>query len=753
MRMLCWFAAWMALAVCAGASRADETAWEYPVAVLDLYDADDSCWMGMDTGGDFPSAVVPAQWLVGPPPSDVSAVTIAVDHWVDLLFSGGISTALGIDLELTESGKAGEEAILFLTDGVDREYPVALVRADNDRIQAISYLSVDLPEFDVPFVPVALRLVALDNGGTAPGFDLGCVQAWIVGDCGPRAGFPIPVDGAVDVAADASLAWTPACDAGRQRLYLTEARSLIEGPEPLVAYTILPADVNHVDSPGFRLGRTYYWRVDAVDEADAGVTSVGDVWSFTVADEFVLDDFERYNWWDTFLYQNWHTRSRGAVSLENEGLYRSCRQSLAFSYYYDSMRYSETYYCFAPAQDWQRTGAAMLGLWLYGDDDNATDGQMYLSLTDGTAEQAVLFTGGAEVLTQSEWTQWRIALSDFADVNLASVRELTIGLSWPGAPSGQYGRGTLHIDDIALTPPVCLASRRPSADVTGDCAVDYDDLEQIAGEWLNERLPRTQVAAPSEPVLWYAFDGTATDGAGSAHGQLEGRPMYEAGVSGQAICFLNREDAVVVSDAEQVFEKIHDAVTITFWQKGEDSPHRNDTLCCSNFVYGQSNPAIAVHVGCWHAPGQYRWDCGAPWSFENRLAGMHRAAGEWMGGWNHWAFTKDIQAGTEGARGRMQIYLNGRLYDSKSGTDAPIEDVTSFTIGSGWYGHYDGLIDDFRIYDYALSEAEVAFLASEGTGQLPPRNDLAEDIDASDRVDLGDFGVLAEQWLDDQLWP
>ena len=66
----------------------------------------------------------------------------------------------------------------------------------------------------------------------------------------------------------------------------------------------------------------------------------------------------------------------------------------------------------------------------------------------------------------------------------------------------------------------------------------------------------------------------------------------------------------------------------------------------------------------------------------------------------------------------MEIYLNGELYDSRTGTDSPITNITSFEIGSGWYGRYDGLIDDFRIYDYALSPAEVAWVATHGTGTI-----------------------------------
>ena len=376
-----------------------------------------------------------------------------------------------------------------------------------------------------------------------------------------------------------------------------------------------------------------------------------------------------------------------------------------------------------------------------------------MTLSDGDHEQRQFFQGDSEALAQSEWTPWRLALRDFNDVNLAGVETVTIGCDWPAAQPGQYGDGKVYIDDIALLPSLCLDERRPSADLTFDCAVGYADVKQMALQWLSEPARTIPVVAPEEPVLWYRFDGTAHDSAGSAHGQVQGRPTYADGVHGQAISFLNQGDAVEVPDAVRLFEGIREAVTIAFWQYGEDSSHLNDTLCCSNYTYGVSNPSIAIHLGCWRSPGQYRWDCGTPWSFESRLAGHHRAKSEWAGRWNHWAFTKDTRVGPNGREGVMRIYRNGTLYDSRSGPDAPIEDITSFVIGSGWYGRYDGLIDDFQIYDYALSEAEVAYLVSDGTGQLESLTASPADLDGNDRVDLRDFGILAEQWLDDQLWP
>jgi concanavalin A-like lectin/glucanase superfamily protein len=753
MRMPGRFAVWAVFFLGFGPLGAQEAVWEHPVGLLDLYDADESCWIGMGPGGEYPISVVPSRWLVGPPPSELSAVTIPEDHWVDLLFSGHLVNVAGDDVELTESGKAGEQALVFLTDGADREYVVGMVQAENAHTQTTTYISLDLPEVEVPFAPRALRLVAADYGGASPGFDLGYVRARISHKCGPQACYPIPVSGAIAVPTDTNLIWTPACDVSRQYLYVSEARFLVESADLSVQYQVQPPDANCFEPPELRLGATYYWRVDAAEASEPNQVSVGDVWSFTVADCLLVDGFEAYDWSQHFLYQTWFTRSRGRVAMESDRIYRSCQQCMAFSYYYDTVNYSETYRRFERPEDWTRSGAATLRLWLYGERNNATDGQMYITVGDGAGEQRVIFAGDPEILTQREWTEWRVALADFNDVNLASVESFAMGFCWPSAQSGQFGSGTVYVDDVALYPPLCFDEYRPTADLTCDCAVDYEDLEQMASTWLDERVRTVPISAPNEPVLWYRFDGTASDSAGTAHGQLQGRPTYVPGVQGQAIYFLNRGDAVTVSNATGLFDRIQEAVTIAFWQKGDDSSHLNDTLCCSNYVYGVSNPALAVHLGCWRNPGQYRWDCGAPWSFENRLAGRHPSKSEWTGNWNHWVFTKDVRIGSDDRKGEMRIYLNGMLYDRKLGTDAPIEGITSLMIGSGWYGDYDGLIDDFQIYDYALSEAEAAHLASEGTGQLQSPNGLPADLDDSDKVDLADFGVLAEQWLDDQLWP
>lgn len=720
---------------------------EYPCALGDAYDADDSCWIGMSVSGEYPVSVRPKRWLVGPPPSEQSAVTMPTDHWLELLFSGRIVSADGNDVEMREWGKAGEEAIVFLTDGADQEYAVALAKADLTRAQAVSYIGFNLPDVHTPFAPRGLRVVALDNGGGAPGFDLASIKARVSRACGPQANYPLPIDGATGMPSTTTLAWTPACDAGDQSIFLSDVRSLVEMADPTVRLAVVPSDVNSFDPNGLLLNTTHYWRVDA-----NGI-GAGDIWSFTTSDHVVIDDFDNYGVAGDYLYQTWHTRGTGRVGEEMLYARHSCPQSMRFRYYYDSRNYSEAYRAFSPPQDWTRAGARTLAIWMHGLRGNDVQGQMYVVLGDGTAGQKVLYDEDMTILTRPEWSIWEIPLTDFDNVDLSAVTDLALGFVFPTAQSGQYGEGTVYIDDVSLYSSVCLDEFRPTADLTADCRVDHRDLRLMAMEWLDIHDQVVDVVEPKEPVLWYPFDGNANDIAGTAHGQIQGRPTFENGVHGRAIRMVNRGDAVTVSNVPAVFDRIREAITIAFWQRGDDSPHRNDTLACSNYDYGLTNPSIAVHLGCWRDPGQYRWDCGTPWSFANRVAGPHRSRSEWTGRWNHWAFTKDIRVGSKGDKGLMQVYLNGALYDSRSGTDSPIEGIHSFQIGSGWYGQYDGLIDDFQIYDYALSEAEVAYLASNGTGELPWGLGLSADLDDSRTVDFGDFAILADQWLDNQLWP
>ena len=741
---------------------AQGTALEYPYYLLDVYNPDEDCWKGMDINGRWPVPVVPEELLIGPPPSDLSGVTIPTDRWVELKFRGKIVDGPGDDIFLIELEAVDEQALVFITDGSGREYLLGYAFVPDIGFYEQTEIGFDIADISLPFVPSTIRIVGLDLRGGSPGFDLANVRARTYSTCGYTARNPSPPDGAKNVPIDTVLKWSPGCSAEKHIVYFGTALTDVDENAAPVSNPTQPQseglceDANSFNPTGLELSRTYYWRIDDVNDADSSSPWTGDIWKFTTADYLVVDNFESY---DRFtIYQAWKQFAEAYVEL-SKGLnpVHKCLQSMAFHYYYDNYFYSEAAYQFSPAQDWASAGVKALELFFYGKADNDVNAQMYIALGDGDVNDLVPYAGDANDLSRETWQPWRIDLQNL-NVNLSNIEYISIGFrNRPSEPIGTR-TGTVFFDDIRLYQSRCLKENRPDADFNGDCAVDSRDLQDLAYDWLDKGYNVYPTAASKAPVAWYKFDGNADDSAGSAHGSLRGSPTYVEGVYGRAISFDGYKDSVEITNAPFLFARIRTGVTITFWQYGKDSIHHTDTLFCSNYVYNVYDPAIAINLGCWARPrcldfakqncgGKYNWDCGWPWSFDSRLSGNHKYKTEWSGRWNHWAFTKD--AGT----GKMQIFLNGLLYDSRTGSNSIISAITSFEIGSGWYGGYDGLIDDFQIYDYALSEAEIAYAATNGTGIFDLPLLLPADLNSDNQIDFKDFALLANNWLENHLWP
>ena len=84
------------------------------------------------------------------------------------------------------------------------------------------------------------------------------------------------------------------------------------------------------------------------------------------------------------------------------------------------------------------------------------------------------------------WKEWNINLKEVssAGVNLASVKKMYVGVGDRIVPK-LGGAGMLYIDDIRLYRPRCIPSLlQPDFDLSGNCVVDYLDLEIMANEWL-----------------------------------------------------------------------------------------------------------------------------------------------------------------------------------------------------------------------------------------------------------------------------
>ncbi len=106
----------------------------------------------------------------------------------------------------------------------------------------------------------------------------------------PSASDPKPQDGEEDTVQSPVLSFSPDVKAVEHDLYLGD------DPNAVAAADVNTPDIyigrqaeTSLDAGELEWGKTYYWRVDGVDEADAGSPWKGTVWSFTTADYLIID--------------------------------------------------------------------------------------------------------------------------------------------------------------------------------------------------------------------------------------------------------------------------------------------------------------------------------------------------------------------------------------------------------------------------------------------------------------------------------
>jgi hypothetical protein len=86
---------------------------------------------------------------------------------------------------------------------------------------------------------------------------------------------------------------------------------------------------------------------------------------------------------------------------------------------------------------------------------------------------------------------------------------------------------------------------------------------------------------------------------------------------------------------------------------------------------------------------------------------------------------------------------------SISGTPLLMQSGESMRIGDTGYSEWmNGLIDEVRIYNRALSAAEIAWLA--GYTSLVS---IPADLQRDNVINFKDFAKLADSWLEEILWP
>jgi len=276
-------------------------------------------------------------------------------------------------------------------------------------------------------------------------------------------GNPYPANGATDVGMATILSWTPADNAASHEIYLGRDKDTVRSadtgsPEYKGSRTL---GAENYDPGLLELGTTYYWRVDEIYN---GNPVRGPVWSFTVGDYLLVEDFESYTDDDAAGLAIWQTWIDGFGIPDNgaqvgylmppyaeQAIVHNGSQSMPLLYANETgVANSEATMTLTAPRDWTQAGVSELSLWFQGAAGNAAE-PMYVTISNTAGAPAVVAHDDPRAATVRTWVEWRIPLQAFTNqgINLANVDKIAIGLGIKaGAALG--GSGTMYIDDIRL---------------------------------------------------------------------------------------------------------------------------------------------------------------------------------------------------------------------------------------------------------------------------------------------------------------
>ncbi len=220
----------------------------------------------------------------------------------------------------------------------------------------------------------------------------------------------------------------------------------------------------------------------------------------------------------------------------------------------------------------------------------------------------------------------------------------------------------------------------------------YDALDRL----LRVTQPSTQSTGSSGLVAGYSFEGTLADGTGNnPDGQIiKGGVSYPNGIAGSAVKLDSVRTKLDLGELNG-FEGLNE-YTVSFWFQLNNYS--------AQFGTGKSNMGALGEFAFWCVTGYCKF------FIDNKVSPSGFYFQSQAGVWNHWVavYSND----------ELKVYLDGTLVASKSRSHTTAIDDKHWTIGESHnnrYGARDSMFDELRIYDRALSAAEVSDLFSNPT--------------------------------------
>ena len=341
-----------------------------------------------------------------------------------------------------------------------------------------------------------------------------------------------------DIHAALPLSWLPGEMAAQHDVYFGTDSDAVADADPSAAgiYRGRQNGTNYSPPEGVEWGGgLYYWRVDEYNTD--GTISKGKVWSFTVADYLLIDDFEEYDAGDNQIWYAWHDglgygtpgsqpyfagNGTGSVvgdettaSYTEETIVNTGNQSMPFSYKNNQQgyaKYSEVEKALTTQRDWTEQNVAELSLWFRG--YPASVG----SFVEGPAGTFTITASGADIwdltgLGQGYHDEFHFAYKTLTGPGsiIAKVESVDNTNSW--AKAGVMIRETLDPGSAhafaCITPGNGVAAQGRYD--TGGASFNWNQTGIAAPHWL--KLERDisgnfTVSHSANGTIWQPIQGT-----------------------------------------------------------------------------------------------------------------------------------------------------------------------------------------------------------------------------------------------------
>ena len=406
---------------------------------------------------------------------------------------------------------------------------------------------------------------------------------------------PKPANGSTPSVKEAiPLTWSAGDNAVQHDVYFGTDKDAVDDADITTAdiYRGRQAATSYSPTEGVEWGGgPYYWRIDQI-RADGAITK-GRIWSFTVADFILIDDFESYNAGDNEIWYTWHdglgagapgtpdylpgngtgsaVGDETTASYTEETIVHGGRQSMPVAYDNNKQgfsKYSEAEKTLSTARDWTEEGVANLSLWFRG----------YLASTgsfvEGPAGTFTMTGSGSDIwaVNNVEADEFHFAYKMLSGAGSITAKVQSVENTNGWAKAGVMIRESLNPDSAhafaCITPSNGVASQgRPS---TGGTSFNYNQTGVTAPCWV--KLERSisgnfTVSHSTNGTSWQAVSGALVENIPMATNVYIGLALtsHDAALTCQAVFsnvtttgnvsgqWTNQDIGIASNDAEPLY--------------------------------------------------------------------------------------------------------------------------------------------------------------------------------------------------------